>query len=40
MHGGCGLLALTMTSREFYDYRKGLRDKFWMYIQGRGQYKF
>ena len=28
MHGGCGLLALTMTSREFYDHRKGLRDKF------------
>ena len=28
MHGGCGLLALTMTSRELYDYRKGLRDKF------------
>ena len=40
MHGGCGLLALKMTSREFYDYRKGLRDKFLVYVQGRGQYKF
>ena len=40
MHGGCGLLALTMTSREFYDYRKGLRDKFWCIFKDEGSINF
>ena len=37
---GVDFFSLKMTSREFYDYRKGLRDKFLVYIQGRGQYNF